>query len=374
MGRVGVPVYAITEGDRTPAATSRYLTERFVRPTTGHEAETKLVEMLAEVGRRIGRPTVVIQSDDEAAVLIAERSHELSEWFIVPGIEPSLPRRLASKRGLMELCVEHGVATPHATFPASSAEVVAFAHDATFPLVTKGVDPWKRLNAPSAREPKIFRNARELELAAAGWGDTPNVMLQEYLPREHSQDWIFQGYFSSDSECLVGFTGVKYRSWPTAGGPTSYGRAVENEPLHHEATRFCRAIRYRGVLDMDWRLDRRSGRYHLLDCNPRMGAQFRLFENNAGIDVVRALHLDLTGRKVPAAPMRAGRGLVVENLDVRAVLSHRRLQPESGAPTHPRGRLEPAWFAWDDPMPFFTMAAMSARTVTSRCRRRAHGD
>jgi hypothetical protein len=30
-----------------------------------------------------------------------------------------------------------------------------------------------------------------------------------------------------------------------------------------------------------------------LDFNPRVGAQFRLFEDDAGSDVVRALHLDL---------------------------------------------------------------------------------
>ena len=226
--------------------------------------------------------------------------------------------------------------------------------------------------AARLRETKIFCDARELEHAAAGWEDSPNVMLQEYLPGEHSEDWIFQGYFSGDSECVVGFTGVKYRSWPTAGGPTSYGRAVENEHLYLEATRFCRAIGYRGVLDMDWRLDRRTGRYNLLDCNPRMGAQFRLFETRAGIDVVRALHLDLTGREVPAAPMRAGRGFVVENLDSRAVLARRRLRPESDAPPHPRGRLELAWFAWDDPIPFLTMGAMSVASLARRRTRRAH--
>ena len=74
------------------------------------------------------------------------------------------------------------------------------------------------------------------------------------------------------------------------------------------AARFCRAIGFSGIADLDWRLDRRDGRYKLLDFNPRVGAQFRLFETDAGIDVVRALHLDLTGRPVPAGAQENGPG------------------------------------------------------------------
>jgi hypothetical protein len=86
-----------------------------------------------------------------------------------------------------------------------------------------------------------------------------------------------------------------------------------------------------------------------------MGAQFRLFESTAGIDVVRAQHLDLTGREVPQAPQVNGRGIFVENRDLPALLTYRRLRPKPDAVPHERGRVEPAWFAWDDPAPFVSM-------------------
>lgn len=62
---------------------------------------------------------------------------------------------------------------------------------------------------------------------------------------------------------------------------------------------FCAQVGYRGIFDIDWRLGQRTGRYYLLDFNPRVGAQFRMFEDDAGIDVVRAMHLDLSGRPIP---------------------------------------------------------------------------
>ena len=55
-----------------------------------------------------------------------------------------------------------------------------------------------------------------------------------------------------------------------------------------------------------------------------MGAQFRLFESAAGIDVVRARHLDLTGRAVPGAGQRPDRRFTVENIDLPALLAYRR--------------------------------------------------
>ncbi|MBI0385723.1 ATP-grasp domain-containing protein, partial [Streptomyces albiflaviniger] len=116
LGRLGVPIYAVTEDRWTPAALSRYLRRAFVWPTTGEERPERLVEGLLRMGRAIGRPTVLLPTDEEAAVLIAEHADRLAGEgrFLFPRAEPELPRRLASKRGLHELCVKHGVPTPEA--------------------------------------------------------------------------------------------------------------------------------------------------------------------------------------------------------------------------------------------------------------------
>ncbi len=95
------------------------------------------------------------------------------------------------------------------------------------------------------------------------------------------------------------FTGVKVRSWPPHAGMTANAYVVDNPELADLAARFIKQIGFTGIIDLDLRFDRRDGRYKLLDFNPRMGAQFRLFENESGVDVVRAMHLDLTGRAVP---------------------------------------------------------------------------
>ena len=92
------------------------------------------------------------------------------------------------------------------------------------------------------------------------------------------------------------FTGVKVRSWPPHAGMTANAYVVDNPELADLAARFIKQIGFTGIIDLDLRFDRRDGLYKLLDFNPRMGAQFRLFESESGVDVVRGQHLDLTGR------------------------------------------------------------------------------
>jgi D-aspartate ligase len=361
LGRLGVPVYAITEDPYTPAASSRYLRRAFVWPTTGTEEPDRLVEGLLRIGKRIGRPAVLVPTDEEAAVLIAERQRELGDAFLFPRVEAGLPRRLASKQGLHELCVEHGIPTPAASFPQSYDDIERFARTARFPVVAKNREAFVRRARPAVNGTTRIGSREALLSLACDWGERPGVILQEYLPREEAEDWIVHAYFDADSNPRALFTGVKVRSWPPHAGMTANAYVVDNPELADLAARFIKQIGFTGIIDLDLRFDRRDGRYKLLDFNPRVGAQFRLFESESGVDVVRAMHLDMTGRAVPEGEQRAGHRYIVENIDLPALLAYRRSgYTTPHAPTRASGT-ELAWLAGDDPLPFLTMLARFVR-------------
>ncbi|MFI1734721.1 ATP-grasp domain-containing protein [Streptomyces acidicola] len=361
LGRIGVPMYAITEDRYTPAAVSRYLHRAFVWPTTGTEAPERLVEGLLRIGRQIGRPALLIPTDEEAAVLIAEHQAALGGSFLFPRVDSGLPRRLASKQGLHDLCVKHGIASPTAVFPQSYDEIERFAETARFPVVAKNREAFVRRARPAVNGTTRIGSREGLLRLAKEWGERPGVILQEYLPREDAEDWIVHAYFDAESTPLAMFTGVKVRSWPPHAGMTANAYVVDNPELADLAARFIKEIGFSGVVDLDLRFDRRDGQYKLLDFNPRMGAQFRLFETEAGIDVVRAMHLDLTGRPVPEGEQRAGHRYVVENIDLPALIAYRRSgYTTPHAPARASGT-ELAWLAGDDLRPFFTMLARFVR-------------
>jgi D-aspartate ligase len=373
LGRLGVPVYAITEDRLTPTALSRYCAGNFVWRVTGHEEPGYLAGRLREVGERLGRRAVVVPVDDEAAVLVAEHADELSEHFIFPHIDPGLPRALASKQRLYELCRQHDVPSPLSVCPATDTELAEFAATAIFPVVVKNAEPWTRRRAPVVSNTTVMHTAGELLGAApSGNGSPPGVIVQEYIPRDQAQDWIVHLYCDANSNCVVLFTGVKVRSWPPHNGATACAYTMANPELAQIAEHFCQAIGFQGIADLDWRLDLRDGKYKLVDFNPRVGNQFRLFETEQGIDVVRALHLDLTGRAVPAGAASTGRRIIVEHIDMLARFAYRHGSgyPAAVSPP-PATATELAWLAKDDPLPFLAMWPRLAKPLAVA--RRDHG-
>src|SRR5207302_245894 len=106
--------------------------------------------------------------------------------------------------------------------------------------------------------------------------------------------------------------------------------------------------------------------------NPRIGATFRLFVDEQGMDVVRFLYSDLTGQPAWLAPMRAGRKWILGDADLGSSLVRARdgrltLRGWIGSL---RGVEEGAWFARDDLRPLWSMARRLVRRVLGGVARR----
>lgn len=371
-------MYAIVERRFAPTATSRYLTEALPFRTTGDEDPRDLVARLLGFGARIGGRPLAIATDDEAAVLLAENAAALGERFLLPRVPRDLPRRLASKFDLAAVCEQVGIPAPRSRRPHTHDAALAEAAQLGFPVVVKNDRVWSRLVRPGVSGTTVVHDESEMQALVDSWSTMPSVVIQEYLPREHAVDWIAHAY-SGDAQLV--FTGRKLRSWPPHAGVTTRAYSASNPELKDLTLELCAKTGFRGICDLDWRLDTRDGRYRLLDFNPRMGAQFRLFERADGIDVVRAMYLDLTGQPLAPAPQVDGREYVVENMDVPAALAYRRsasvasngARPGGWRLGAPRGRYrerELAWWARDDPAPALVAAIYSAGVLGQRLTKR----
>ncbi|GAA0510184.1 hypothetical protein GCM10010390_11090 [Streptomyces mordarskii] len=98
-------------------------------------------------------------------MLIAEHADRLAGegGFLFPRAEPELPRRLASKQGLHELCAKHGVPTPEGAFPDTYADVKAFAASTRFPVVAKNREAFERRKKPAVGGTSRTEGPRELK-------------------------------------------------------------------------------------------------------------------------------------------------------------------------------------------------------------------
>lgn len=359
-GRLGIPVWSVASGPGEPAMRSRYVTGELALSPEAPDAEW--IEQLISL-RPGSERAMLLPVDDLAAVLTGDHQDRLREHFLLPAAPPGVQRRLASKRELWRLCGELDLPTPTSTFPADERELSEQAAEYGYPVVLKRSDPWLQPRDPSAPS-VVIAHTREQMLAAYGRMEsdvTPQVMLQEYIPGDSDSVWMFNGYAGSGSECLCAFTGRKLRQRGPRTGPTTLGVSTANQPVEDAARRLLRALEYEGIVDMGFRYDRRDGTYKLLDVNPRLGSTFRLFVADNGIDVVRAMHLDLSRRPVPPSVTSSGRTWIDERSDLAASV---RLARERTLGVRAWARSlrridEAAWWAADDPVPFLAMAARS---------------
>jgi predicted ATP-grasp superfamily ATP-dependent carboligase len=359
LGRVGVPIYGVHEDRFAPAGLSRYATGRFVwRTGDQHRHQDQLLAGISEVADWIGRPAVLIPTDDHAAIFVADHAEMLRRWFLFPPQSLSLVRELTDKAALYERCRSLGVPLPVAAMVSRSDQLESFAARTSFPVVAKRASPWLLPNGRRAASTQVIRQPSELLRL-----DTSSpLLLQEYIPDQHAEDWLFHAYCDAASECVLAFTGRKLRSFPPGAGETALGWSVNNPTLEREARSLLRSLGYSGVASLDYRFDKRDGTYKLLDVNPRVGAVFRLFETVAGIDVIRALHLDMTGRAVPAGRPVDGRVLAVEGYEIRSAWSGLRsgdLTVQTWLSSW-RSIRETAWLTRDDPLPVLVALARLA--------------
>jgi predicted ATP-grasp superfamily ATP-dependent carboligase len=188
-------------------------------------------------------------------------------------------------------------------------------------------------------EQELLERCREIEDPSAA-----NVMLQEYIPGNDEMTWTFNGYFDQKSDCLVAFSGRKLRNFPPYFGQASLAMCMRNEFVENATIHLMRSIGYAGPLDIGFRFDTRDGRYKVNDINPRIGAMFRVFAGQNGIDVIRV------------DPLSAFRYYREGNLTLRNWINSL------------RGVQETAFFARDDPLPLIGAYIMDIRQILNQRR------
>jgi predicted ATP-grasp superfamily ATP-dependent carboligase len=361
LGRAGVDVHVVADVTGSPVRRSRFLRRLHPPPAPG-AAPADIAAVLLGVAARMERPAVLIPMDDAGAIAVSRLRADLADAYLLPQQPAELPERVADKAELAGLCAAADVPHPATVVPESAAQAASAAWRLGLPVVAKWSRPWLLPAGSGLRSTVVVpstREARDLYLRSEEAGS--RLLLQEFLPPGPYRDWFFHGYADRSGVVRGGGSGRKLCSWPRGAGLTAVGEWSPNTQVRALSERLTAALGYRGVLDLDYRRCGDTGRYHLLDFNPRPGAQFRLFADTAGLDVVRAQHLDLTHRPLPEGSPRPGRSFVVENY-----------APPAALRPAPHGR-ELAWYAADDPAPGRAMWGLwglhVARRLLGRLRR-----
>jgi D-aspartate ligase len=359
LGRLGVRVYGIHRTRRPAASFSRYCQKVFVLDLDRTPAQQS-VDCLTDIARSLGAMPLLIPTNDETALYVAQNVSTLQEAFLFPVNSLQVVWSLYNKKAMYHLAKRLSIPTPETVFPQCRKDVLEFCEKGQFPVMLKASD---NINTSrrAGKKMVIARSQDELisQYEAMEDGSNPSLMIQEYIPGDDDSVWMFNGYFDENSECLFGVTAKKIHQTPVYTGMTALGICLPNPVVESATKTLVRAVGYKGILDIGYRYDARDGLHKLLDANPRLGATFRLFVGDNGMDVTRAEYLHFTGQPVPASNIRTGRKWILEDADLRSCIRYH----QDGVLTFQdwlasyRGIQECAWYAADDILPFLRMCS-----------------
>ena len=129
------------------------------------------------------------------------------------------------------------------------------------------------------------------------------LMVQELIPGDGRQQFAYCAFFKNGE--AVGSMTVRRRRQhpPDFGRASTFVETIDLPVLATLSERFLREIDYYGLIELEYKLDCRDGRYKLLDVNPRTWGYHSLGQD-AGVDFPHLLfadQLEPSGRLLPRA-------------------------------------------------------------------------
>lgn len=349
LGRRGIPVWVLTNDHRI-AALSRYARKT---PRWPAAEPSRQVEYLLELAHRYDLAGwTLFPGGDVEAELISRHHQELAASYRLITAPWSVLRWACDKRLTYQLAADIGTAFPWTHVPASRKEVETL--DCPFPLILK----------PAVKEPrsaltrdKAWRADNRAALVslydrARALMPADQILLQEMIPGAGEAQFSYAALWTADGPA-ASLMARRTRQYPVEFGYTStYVETVEQPELENVARRLLEAIGYTGLVEVEFKYDRRDGRFKLLDINGRTWT-WHMLGSRAGIDFTWLAWLAAQGQTVPKATAAPGvhwihmpRDLVAGCQEIlRGRLSAREYLRSL------RGPREYAVVAKDDPLP-----------------------
>jgi D-aspartate ligase len=350
LGRRGIPVWVIKQGGHLVAATSRYV-RRSVSWPTGDEG--RQIDFLLDLGARHKLKRWMLFPTDDYAVALISRHYDLLASQFQLTVPPWEELRWACDKRLLYLLADKlAIHQPWTACPRTLEELAAL--DCPFPVVLK---PAVRLQPTSQAIPKAWRADHRASLLArydeaCALVAPENLMVQEMVPGGGETQFSYAA-LCRDGCSIASMVVRRTRQYPMDFGQFStYVETVDEPQVIGPARQLLKAIRFTGLVEVEFKRDPRNGQFNVLDINPRVWGWHTL-SRRCGIDFPYFLWLLVNGKPVPQGHGHAGERWIHMSGDVAAAIREI-LRGRLSLRTYLQslaGPRESAIFSWDDPMP-----------------------
>ena len=291
--------------------------------------------------------------------VVASSAERLSP--LIPFYLPSLEAfKLASdKRSTTQAAIEAGVPVPETYSGLDPATIDEWAEEMKdrLPMVVKFSDEERSSAWAPADRYRIVHSTHALVSEYRRMHDIAAFpLVQEYVD---GQGYGFFAIFDRSGEPAATFCHRRLREYPISGGPSTLCESVYDPVLIELGTRMLRHLDWRGVAMVEFKRDRRTGEYRLLEINPRFWGSLSL-AIQCGVNFP-LYQVQLALGMAPSSPSEypVGRKSRLFFTDLLAVRDHWRAGNKvKVAATYVKEltdpRIKDGFIDWRDPRPLMT--------------------
>jgi predicted ATP-grasp superfamily ATP-dependent carboligase len=373
LARRDIPAWLIRSDHHRIARFSRYASRVLAWPDVG---DSQGVEYLLEVAARHGlHGWTLIPTDDRTAAVLARHRDALAERFVVAAPDWEQMRWAYDKRLTYELATKLRISQPRTWFPSSHDAARRVACE--FPAILKPAIK-REQNRFTEAKAWLVTSADELGQAydaARELVPAEDIMIQELIAGGGGSQLSYAA-LAERGQVLASITACRTRQYPMDFGEAStYVETIDCPDAAEPARRLIEAIGYSGLVEVEFKRDRRDGTPRLLDVNARVWGWHTLGAR-AGVDFSYLEWRMRHGQRVPHIEARPGVRWVRTATDVPTAVGEiaaGRMRVRDYARSL-RPPLEDAVFAMDDPLPGLLEPLVTARIAYRALRRRRRGE
>jgi predicted ATP-grasp superfamily ATP-dependent carboligase len=295
---------------------------------------------------------VLIPTTDDVVELIARNTQQLAQVYqlVTPAWE--IVRWANDKRLTYQMAHELGVPCPETWYPTCEEHLRALP--IIFPAIIKSAIS---IHLHRALQLKALPANNYEELLAqyriaARLLKADEILVQEMIPGDGCTQYSV-GAFCKEGRLLLAMTARRTRQYPIDYGLNScFVEALEMPQLFEPTSKLLRYMRLSGMVEIEFKYDRRNGQYRLLDINARPWGWHSLCRS-CGLDFPYIQYCDAQGQPPCHVVPRYGQHWVRLLTDIPAGIQEMR----AGVTTpgaYLRSLLNSTTFSvfdWRDPLP-----------------------
>ena len=295
LAKSGIKTILIYHDPKDFATHSKYLSEkiRFPHP---ERLEEDFISKILELSEKY-KGAVIYPTEDEFLITISKNKPKLSPHFKVACNEIKIIDKLINKKLVYDLADLHNIPCPKHITTADENIAIQFANEIGYPCLVKPSQSHTYFKFFGKKMAKVFGKEEllnELKKANAGGFE---VMIQEFIPGPDSANFSYWGY-RTGGKFFCEATARKVRNDPPETGSPRV-QVTKNIPeLIPNARKILDELDYEGYANVEFKLDRKSGKYKFMEINPRIN---RCIQQaiKGGIDYPFIIYNHLVNNQLP---------------------------------------------------------------------------